>query len=188
MKILVAGVGNVLWRDDGFGVEVAGRLERMELPPEVKVVETGTGGIHLVQEILAGFDAMIVIDAVDYGRPPGTLLVTIPEVEDVHQRSDLEKYDYLADMHYTKPEKALMLARALGILPHRLFLVGIQPVEVDEFAQGLTPAVAAAVPLAIEEIKKLIDGLIAGKFEPGFEREGAPAPAAPGSAGDPEDG
>ncbi|MGH2767651.1 MAG: hydrogenase maturation protease [Actinomycetota bacterium] len=160
MKILVAGVGNVLWRDDGFGVEVAHRLQSMAFPPEVKVVETGIGGIHLVQELLAGYDALIVIDAVDHGRPPGTLMVIIPDVEDVHQMPDAQKYDYLADMHYTKPEKALMLARALKILPKQLLMVGIQPVDTEAFERGLTAPVAAAVELAIAEVLRLVDEML----------------------------
>ncbi len=71
MKILVAGVGNLLQGDDGFGVEVAHRLQARKLPPEVTVCETGMGGIHLVQEISAGYDVLIVVDAVDRERPPG---------------------------------------------------------------------------------------------------------------------
>ncbi|MGH2692525.1 MAG: hydrogenase maturation protease [Actinomycetota bacterium] len=165
MKILVAGVGNVLWRDDGFGVEVAHRLMQMQLRPEVKVVETGIGGIHLVQELLEGYDALIVLDAVDQGRPPGTLMVIIPEVEDVHEMAEMEKYDYLADMHYTKPEKALMLARALQILPGRLVLVGVQPVDVERFERGLTPPVEAAVEHAIGEVQRLVDEMMAEAAE-----------------------
>ena len=63
MQILVAGVGNLLRGDDGFGVEVARALEGRSLPPEVRVVETGIGGIHLVQEMLTPADALLVIDA-----------------------------------------------------------------------------------------------------------------------------
>lgn len=160
MKILVAGVGNVLWGDDGFGVEVAHRLQAMEWPPSVKVVETGIGGIHLVQEIIAGYDALIVIDAVDHDRPPGTVMVIQPEVMDVHTMPDLEKYDYLADMHYTKPEKAFMLAKALNILPERFLMVGCQPLETGNFERGLTEPVARAVEVGVREVRRLIEELL----------------------------
>jgi hydrogenase maturation protease len=160
MRILVAGVGNLLQGDDGFGVEVAHRLQSLTLPPEVKVVETGTGGIHLVQEILGGFDALIMVDAVDRGRPPGTVMVIEPEIDSSNEMTMMERFDYLADMHYTKPSKALMLARELKILPPRTFLVGCQPLVMDQLIQELSPEVAGAVDVAIDEILSLIDGLV----------------------------
>jgi len=83
MKVLIAGVGNSLRADDGFGVEVAQRMAEMDLPPEVSVVETGIGGIALVQELQAGYDAMVIVDCVDLGRPPGNVMLIDPEVIDV---------------------------------------------------------------------------------------------------------
>ena len=67
--------GGVLHGDDGFGVEVARRLGARLLPPAVTVAETGIGGIHLVHELMAGYEALVVVDAVDRGRPPGTVMV-----------------------------------------------------------------------------------------------------------------
>lgn len=160
MKILVAGVGNLLQGDDGFGVEVAHRLQAADLPPEVTVCETGMGGIHLVQEISAGYDALIVVDAVDRDRVPGTVMIIDPEVDDSGGMTEMERYDYLADMHYAKPAKALMLARALGILPKRSFLVGCQPRDMDRLYKGLSEPVAAGVETAISEIHRLIDEML----------------------------
>lgn len=162
MQILVAGVGNVLQGDDGFGVEVARRLAGESLPEGVKVVETGIGGVHLVQEILAGFDALIVVDAVDYDRPPGTVMVIEPVIDDVADMPFMARMDYLADMHYTKPAKALMLAKALKVLPPRSFLVGCQPADLERLGRGLSAAVEQAVPVAIAEIKALVGRLLAG--------------------------
>lgn len=167
MRILVAGVGNLLQGDDGFGVEVAHRLQVRDLPPEVTVVETGTGGIHLVQEILAGFDVLVMVDAVDRDRPPGTVMVIEPEVDSSEGMTDMERFDYLADMHYTKPAKALMLAQALNILPERTLLVGCQPESMDRLERSLSPVVEAAVDTAVEEITKLIDQLLAQERDGG---------------------
>jgi len=81
-RVLVAGVGNLIRRDDGFGIEVARRLaERSDpstgfgpgLPPSVRIVETGIGGIGLVQELMDRYDAVLVLDAVRRGGAPGTL-------------------------------------------------------------------------------------------------------------------
>lgn len=159
----MAGVGNVLRGDDGFGVEVAHRLQAMTLPPQVKVVETGIGGIHLVQEILAGWDALIMLDAVDYGRPPGTVMVIVPEVEDVHAMPDMQRYDYLADMHYTRPEKALQLAKALNVLPGRTLMVGCQPDDAEVYERRLSEPVARGVEIAVEEVQRLIRELLEGE-------------------------
>lgn len=152
MRVLVAGVGNVLRTDDGFGVEVARRLEGEALPEGVSVVETGIGGIALVQELQEGYDALVVIDAVDHGRPPGTVMLIEPDVVDVHALGWAERSDLLADMHLATPERAMMLARALGVLPPRVLMVGCQPSDPDEVGQGLTAPVEAAVEVAVREI------------------------------------
>jgi hydrogenase maturation protease len=159
MRVLVAGVGNVLRGDDGFGVVVAQRLLAGRLPPEVTVIDVGIGGIHLVQELFEPTDALVVVDAVDLGRPAGTVAVIRPDVCDVAAMTPMERHDRLADMHYATPERALMLARALAVLPPTARVVGCQPAEGDQLGEGLSPAVAAAVDVAIAEIHTFVAGL-----------------------------
>lgn len=159
MDILIAGVGQLLRGDDGFGVEVVRRLVQMDLGETVRVIETGTGGINLVTALYDPTDALIVLDAVDHGRPPGTVMVIEPEVADVADMPDMERWDFLADMHYTKPESAFMLAKALGVLPERFVLVGCQPQETEVLEVGLSPVVAAAVDVAVVEVQRIIKGL-----------------------------
>ncbi|MBA2280418.1 MAG: hydrogenase maturation protease [Actinomycetota bacterium] len=161
MRILVAGVGNVLRGDDGFGVEVARRLAAMTLPAGVTVVETGIAGIALVQELQDGWDAVFVVDAVDRGRAPGTVLLIEPDIVDVEALSLEARHDLLADMHLATPGRALMLARALGVLPPKVLLVGCQPTDPDAVGQGLTPAVEAAVEVALAEIIRELEELAA---------------------------
>lgn len=159
MKILVAGVGNVLKSDDAFGVEVADRLFERPTAPEVTVVETGIAGIQLVQELQDGYDAIIVIDAVDRERPPGTVMTIDYEVIDVNALEHSEKYDLLADMHLATPERSLMVARALGVLPPIVKMVAVQPVDVDTMAVGMSAIVENAIDLAIEEVDRCICSL-----------------------------
>lgn len=159
MNVLVAGVGQILRKDDGFGVVVANRLVRLDLGASVRVIETGTGGINLVTELFDETDALIVIDAVDHGRPPGTVMVIEPDVRDVDTMAQTERWDFLSDMHYTKPESAFMLAKALGVLPKRFLLVGCQPLETEELEVGLSPEVAGAVDVAVDMVRQLIDEL-----------------------------
>lgn len=161
MRILVAGVGNVLKADDAFGVEVARRLDAMELPEQVRVVETGIGGIALVQELQDGFDALIVADAVDRGRPPGTVMLIEPDVIDVHALSWGERHDLLADAHLATPERVFMLSRALGVLPERLLMVGCQPLDADGLGTEMSDPVRMAVDVAVGEILRHVDELLA---------------------------
>jgi hydrogenase maturation protease len=161
VKILVAGVGNVLRADDGFGVAVAERLETTELPAEISVVETGIGGIALVQELQTGYDALVVVDCVDLGRPPGHVMLIEPEVVDVNELTWSERHDLLADMHLATPERAMMLARALGVLPPNVLMVGCQPVDPDAVGMGLSAPVAAAVDVAVAEIVRHVGELLA---------------------------
>jgi hydrogenase maturation protease len=67
--------------------------------------------------------------------------------------------DDLADMHYATPERAFMLARALGVLPERTWIVGCQPEDSDTLGEGLTVTVERAVAPAIAEVRRLVAGL-----------------------------
>jgi len=144
-RILVAGVGNVLRGDDGFGPAVIERLG--ELPPGAEAVETGIGGVALLQELLAGCGGLVLVDAVDRGAAAGTLFELRPEVaEAVH----------VADVHLANPDRVLSMARTMGALPARVRIVGCQPGEVDELGGRLSPAVAAAVEPAVGAVRRIV--------------------------------
>lgn len=152
-SLLIAGVGNVLRQDDGFGIEVARRLlERDELPEGVTVVETGIGGIHLVQELMTGYDVLMLIDAVERGGQPGEIYLLEADVHDIRTLPPDEKREFLADMHYTNPDRALMLAKALDVLPPQVFVLGCEAADHGEFAMGLSEAVGDALPDAVAQI------------------------------------
>lgn len=147
MRILVAGFGNVLRGDDGFGIEVLRRLSSEPLPEDVELLEVGTGGLRLPQELLGGYDRLIVIDAMTENGAPGTLYVRA--VDGVDAARDI-------DMHLVVPSRALMVARALDALPAEVFMVGCEPAEVDDFVMELTPSVSDAVDAAVAAILDLI--------------------------------
>lgn len=149
MRILIAGVGNVLLGDDAFGVEVARRLDKETLPSGVRVVETGIAGVALIHELQDGWDALIVVDAVSRDRPPGTVLVIEPEIVDIDELSWSQRHDFLSDMHLATPERALMLARALRVLPPQVLMIGCQPVNAQDPGRGMSAPVKAAVEVAI---------------------------------------
>lgn len=159
MGVLVVGVGNVLRGDDGFGVFVARRLLAEPVPEGVRILELGIGGILLVQELLDPVDGLVVIDAIDLERPPGTVFVIRPEVPDVGSMSLWERRDELADMHYATPERAFMLARALGALPSAAWVVGCQPRDVERWGEGLSPEVAASIDAAVREVRAVVTSI-----------------------------
>jgi hydrogenase maturation protease len=140
--VIVGCVGNVLRGDDGFGPAVAERL--MDLPDPVEVVETGIGGIALLQDLLDGCDGLVLIDAVDRGAEPGTVFVIEPEVLDG---------EHVPDVHLANPERVLTMAKAMGVLPERVLIVGCQPGDMDELGRGLSPVVERAVQVAAARVE-----------------------------------
>lgn len=148
-SILIAGFGNVLRGDDGFGVEVVRRLKAAEPRADVEVMEIGTGGIRLAQELLTPREVLIIVDAMTRGEKPGTVYVL--EVDAVNPVTEV-------DMHLAVPSRALSVAQALNALPPRIFMVGCEPAEADELSMELTPAVRDAVEVAIRRIEELLSG------------------------------
>ncbi len=151
--VLVAGVGNLLRGDDAFGIAVVQHLARRpDLPGTVTVIEVGIGGISLVHELLDGYDVLLIVDAVDRGGEPGTIYLLEPEVPDLGQWPFEQRQDFLADMHMTTPARALILARALGVLPPTVYMLGCQPTTCDDLVIGLSPPVECAVVPSVERL------------------------------------
>lgn len=148
--ILVAGVGNVLRADDGFGPRAAAAFAAdPRVPAGVHVIETGIGGIHLAQELMHGYDALVLFDACDRGAPPGTVFVLEPEVPAPEAMSERERRDFFADVHYATPIRALTFARAVAVLPRLVRVVACQAADSETFTDVMDPRVAAAVPEAV---------------------------------------
>ncbi len=150
MTVLVAGIGNLFNSDDGFGPEVVRRMgERGE--PEVRVVDYGTRGMHLAYDLLDGYDALVLVDVVPRGEGPGD--ITVLEVGP----DDLGTDDF--DPHGMNPVAVLASLGALGGTLPPTYVVGCRPESTDE-GIGLSEAVAAAVPEAVETVIRLLDDLL----------------------------
>ncbi|HYE90751.1 MAG TPA: hydrogenase maturation protease [Terriglobales bacterium] len=161
-RVLVAGIGNVFFGDDGFGVEVARRLAERPRPPHVDVVDFGIRGIDLAYALLDGYDLAILVDATPRGGAPGTLYVLEPDL--AH-----EGPARLTDTHGIEPRRVLDVARGLVLHadadaepPMRLpvlRIVGCEPAAVldeDDMAMGLSAPVAAAVDAAVALVESLV--------------------------------
>jgi hydrogenase maturation protease len=147
-RVLVAGVGNIFLGDDGFGPEAARRLAGRPLPAGVRVVDYGIRGMHLAYDLLDGYDALVIVDAVSRGGEPGDVVVL--EVGE----EDLGSGDF--DAHGMEPTAMLASLGSLGGSLPRTYVVGCEPADVGE-GIGLTEPVAAAVDRAVE----LVAGLVA---------------------------
>lgn len=149
-RTLVAGFGNVLRGDDGFGVEVVRRLHADGVSNDsVELLDVGIGGIRLAQQLLGAYDRLIVVDAMRRGGEPGSVYVLAV--------SDVEPADAI-DLHNAIPSRALAIAKALGALPREVYLVGCEPAEVDELVMELSPVVQSAVADAVARVRDLLDG------------------------------
>lgn len=147
-RVVVAAFGNELRGDDGFGIAVLRQIEATQLVEDrVRLVEVGTAGLRLAQELLTPCDRLIVIDAMTRGGQPGTVYVL--QVEDVPLARGV-------DMHMAVPSQALSVAKALGALPAETFLVGCEPGDVDELTMELSERVRAAVVIAARHVHSLI--------------------------------
>jgi hydrogenase maturation protease len=154
-RLLVACMGNAIRGDDGFGPAVARRLGTAHRSADAEVAEFGIAGIELVQRLMDGYDGVILVDAVDHGKPPGTIVELDPEVPDVTGLQWDELHRILGDAHETKPARVMLLARSLGCLPPRVRIVGCQP-ESTDVGTELSPAVAVAVDRAVRRIDATI--------------------------------
>ncbi|MEP9349792.1 HyaD/HybD family hydrogenase maturation endopeptidase [Xanthobacter sp. KR7-225] len=145
-RILVLGIGNILWADEGFGVRVIEALHAShDFPDRVTLLDGGTQGLYLLPR-LEDADGLVIIDAVDYGLPPGTL----------HILADADVPAVLAarkvSLHQTGFQEILALLALRGHTPRRMVLVGVQPALLDDYGGGLTDTVAARVPEAAAEV------------------------------------
>jgi hydrogenase maturation protease len=143
-RVLVLGIGNILWADEGFGVRAVERLrENYAFADNVTLMDGGTQGIYLVQNIRES-DILVVFDAVDYGLAGGTLKRV--EGDEVPKFLGCKK----VSLHQTGFQEVLAMAEMLGGYPRHLLLVGVQPVELEDYGGSLRPAVRARIQPAID--------------------------------------
>ena len=152
-NILILGIGNLLWADEGFGVRAVEEINRVyQFPENVKLLDGGTQGIYLVQNIREA-DILVVFDAVDYNLPPGTLKCV--EGEDVPKFLGVKKIS----LHQTGFQEVLAMAEMMGDYPEKLLLIGAQPVELDDFGGGLRPEMKALIKPAIDVALQFLKSL-----------------------------
>jgi len=154
VNVLVAGIGNIFLSDDGFGVEVVKHIDATRWPVDVRkdvtVSDFGIRGVHLSYELLNGYDALVLVDAMPLGEAPGTVVTFEPDVESIDAAS--------VDAHSMSPAVVLGLLAGLGAdLPH-VVVVGCQPLTLEE-GMGLSDVVTAAVAPAAEAVLQVVQDI-----------------------------
>jgi len=123
MKILILSLGNPLRGDDGIGAEVVTALG--DLPPDVDAVDGGTAGLDIVL-LFEGYERVIIIDAAEMGLPAGEWQTfSVAEVT-----RSIDENNLTGTLHSAGLPEALVLARALDLLPQDVTIYGIQPASV----------------------------------------------------------
>lgn len=143
-RILILGIGNLLWADEGFGVRaVEAMAAEWEFPADVTLLDGGTQGLYLLP-FLEETDVLIVFDAVDYGMAPGAMKIV--RDEDAPSFLGAKKMS----LHQTGFQDVIATAELKGYRPEKILLIGVQPVELEDYGGGLRPAVAAQIAPSIE--------------------------------------
>lgn len=150
-SIVVLGIGNVLWADEGFGVRCIEELaRRYAFAPHVELIDGGTLGLYLIHHV-QNAGRLLIFDAVDYGLAAGTLKLV--EDSEVPRFMGAKKLS----LHQTGFQEVLALAELTGSYPEQVLLVGCQPELLDDFGGSLTDVVRASVEpalaLAIERLE-----------------------------------
>lgn len=143
-RILVLGIGNLLWADEGFGVRCVEALDTgWVFPPQVTLMDGGTQGLYLLPYVQEA-DCLLVFDAVDYGDTPGSLHEVVGD--QVPRFMGAKKMS----LHQTGFQEVLMAAELTGRLPQELVLVGVQPAELEDYGGSLRDVVKAQLVPALE--------------------------------------
>ena len=143
-KILVLGIGNILWADEGFGVRAVEAFHaRYRLADNVDLLDGGTQGLYLVQFVEEA-DYLLVFDAIDYGLEPGTLKLV--RDDEVPKFTGAKKMS----LHQTGFQEVLSAADLLGAYPEKLALIGCQPLDLEDWGGPLTEPVRAQLEPAMD--------------------------------------
>jgi hydrogenase maturation protease len=150
-QIMILGVGNLLFTDEGVGVRVAEALQdRYEFPENVKVVDGGTLGMNLLG-VVSEVDHLIVVDAVRNGGEPGTLYRLAGEEipKRILAKNSLHQVDLL---------EALTCCQALDKVPETVIL-GVEPEDVTTLWIDITPRVRTRIGDLVDAVLKELTSL-----------------------------
>lgn len=147
-QTLILGVGNLLASDEGVGIHVIQRLQaEYQFPEEVQLLDGGTLGMDLLF-YLENVRYLLLIDAVETGQPPGTLIRLAGEEVPAY-------FSFKMSPHQVGVPDMLFAAKLRDMYPEEVVLLGVQPGSL-EIGLELSPSVAAQVePLVGKVMEEL---------------------------------
>jgi hydrogenase maturation protease len=144
VSILVMGIGNLVMSDDGIGVRVVQQLaEHYRFPAGVRILDGGTLGLDLLPQ-LEGVERLLVVDAVETGMKPGTLIRLAGEEVPIVLETKISP-------HQMGLKDLLAVAMLQGFEPGEMVLLGVQP-EYLQLGMELSPAVAAQQEALVDRV------------------------------------
>jgi hydrogenase maturation protease len=150
-EVMVLGIGCILYSDEGFGVRVVEKMEKVfEFSDNVLLVDGGVLGVNLLG-VISKPDHLIVVDAIRNNGNPGDLYRlegdAIPRR--IRAKNSLHQVDFL---------EALTLCQALDKVPQTV-IIGVEPEDIDTQSLELTPAIQAQVDpvidMVLDELRRL---------------------------------
>ncbi len=158
--ILVAGIGNIFLGDDGFGVEVVRRLLTRPQLAGVRIADFGIRGFDLAYALQDGYDTTILIDAYPHGKPPGTISVIEPDLDNLSDAPG-----GFVQPHAMNPMNVLLMAKSMSGSLKRVLLMGCEPLDLggEEGRMGLSEVVEGAIDTAVEKVEKLVKRILSAE-------------------------
>lgn len=146
---IILGVGNFLLGDEGVGIHVAQHLQKMALPPEVEVIDGGTGGFELIEHC-RDKKKIIIVDAILADAEPGSVLRFAPEDAKL-------KWHPSYSAHQSGLRELLHFCKQLVPLPE-IIVYGIVPMETQSLSTQLSEKAASRlaklIAAVLEEVKR----------------------------------
>jgi hydrogenase maturation protease len=152
-KILVLGIGNLLFKDEGIGIHVVEKMQTMALPPDVEVIDGGTA-TNIFPYLIENRDKVILIDAMKAGDSPGTIYrLSTEEFLGTRKGSRTTQESEFED--------ALRMTIVMKTNPKELVVIGIEPEytgEEDHRCEiGLSLSLETKIPEIIEMVMREIE-------------------------------
>ncbi|MHC4658254.1 MAG: HyaD/HybD family hydrogenase maturation endopeptidase [Planctomycetota bacterium] len=159
-RVLVLGLGNILLKDEGIGVHVAGRLQKQNLPGNVEVIDGGTASLDILlsQE---GPYKLVAIDAMKAGKEPGTIYRTRLKADAIDRLAEIfsEKQQSRTSLHQVGLIDALLVAEKTNCAPEEITIIGVEPDQIDaglELTEQLEQKIPEIINTVLEEIKDAV--------------------------------
>jgi hydrogenase maturation protease len=150
-KVLVLGIGNLLWADEGFGIRALETLHAgWRFGPGVRLLDGGTQGLYLLPYV-EGSRKLLILDAVDYGLAPGN--VKIVHNAEVPSFMGAKKMS----LHQTGFQEVLAVAQLRGWHPQELALIGMQPAVLEDYGGSLSETVKRELPAAVDAAVRTLE-------------------------------